>query len=127
MVGIFGLLFWSAIVLAPVLLAVVVASRLLSRSDAAVALATLAVLVGFLIGGVVGWASVPSQWTASFWTTVDAAGDAVKYGHTFEHTAERALMYFLYSAFLGELASGVAALLVIWRLPQPRSARPSTS
>jgi hypothetical protein len=75
-------------------------------------LARVAVLVGFLAGGVVGWTSVPPEWTASFWTTIEAAGNAAKYGEPFEHAAERALMYFFYPAFVGELAFGIAAVVV---------------
>jgi hypothetical protein len=56
---------------------------------------------------------VPAEWTASFWTTIEAAGNAAKYGESFEHTAEDALMYFFYSAFLGELAFGLAAVVVL--------------
>jgi formate/nitrite transporter FocA (FNT family) len=65
------------------------------------------------------------EWTASFWTTVEAAGNAAKYGEPFEHAAERALMYFFYSAFLGGLAFGIAALVLVWRIPRPPSAQHS--
>jgi hypothetical protein len=65
---------------------------------------------------------VPAEWTASFWTTIEAAGNAAKYGESFEHTAEHALMYFFYSAFLGELAFGLAAV-VVWRIRRPSSAQ----
>ena len=126
MIGTIGFLIWSAVVLAPVLLAVSIAVRFLRR-DRFIWLPRVAVAIGFLAGGVIGWASVPAAWTASIWTTIDAAGNSVKYGDAFEHTAERALMWFFYSALLGELALGIVALLVVWRLAQPRSARPSMS
>ena len=74
-------------------------------------------------GGGVGWASVPAQWTASFWTTIEAAGNAAKYGETFEHTAERALMYFFYSALLGEVAFGLVVLAVVRRIRNPPTAQ----
>jgi hypothetical protein len=118
--GIVGLLFWSAIILVPGVAIVSKASRLRSPRNRLTRLAPLAVVIGFLAGGIVGWASVPAQWTASFWTTVEAAGNAAKYGHAFEHTAERALMYFLYPALLGEVAFGLAALLVVWRIGESR-------
>ena len=117
MVGTIGFLFWSAVVLAPVLFAVSTAGRLLKRGRLNL-LGPAGVAIGFLTGGVIGWASVPPEWTASIWTTIDAAGNSAKYGEAFEHTAERALMYFFYSALLGEVAFGLAALLVMWRLPQ---------
>ena len=88
--GIIGLLFYSVVALGPILAVVFIASRLLLSRDRLIGLAALAVVIGFLAGGVVGWAFVPAQWTASFWTTVEAAGNAAKYGESFEHTAERA-------------------------------------
>ena len=116
--GIVGLLFWSAIILVPGVAAVSKAIRLRSPRSRLTWLAALAVVFGFLAGGVIGWASVPVQWTASFWTTVDAAGNAAKYGEAFEHTAERALMYVLWPALLGEVAFGLAALIVLPRIRQ---------
>ena len=122
--GIIGLLFYSAVALAPILAGVSIATRFLLRRDRLVGLAAQAVLIGFLAGGVVGWAFVPAQWTASFWTTVDAAGNAAKYGASFEHMAERALLYSFYSALLGAVACGAAGLVFVWRVPSPASARP---
>lgn len=116
--GLLGFLFYSAIALAPVLIAVSVASHFLRR-DRFIGFVTLAVAIGFLAGGVVGWAGVPAQWTASLWTTIEAAGNAAKYGEAFEHTAERALMYFFYSALLGEIAFGLGALAVVRRIRIP--------
>jgi hypothetical protein len=122
MTGIVGFLFYSAITLAPVLIAVSVASHFLRR-DRLIAFGLLAVVIGFLAGGVVGWASVPAQWTASFWTTNEAAGNAAKYGEAFEHTAERALMYFFYSALLGEVAFGLVVLVVVRGIRNPPTAQ----
>ena len=122
MIGTVGFLFWSAVVLIPALLAVSRAVRFLRR-DRFIWLARCAVVTGFLVGGVMGWASVPAEWTASIWTTIDAAGNAAKYGHAFEHTAERALMYIFFAALLGEVAFGVAALLAAWRLSDLRPAQ----
>jgi hypothetical protein len=121
--GILGFLFYSSIALAPVLIAVSVAGHFLRR-DRLIGLARLAVVIGFLAGGGVGWASVPPQWSASLWTTIDAAGNSAKYGESFEHTAERALMYFFYLALLGEVAFGFAALVVLRRMRNPPSAHP---
>jgi hypothetical protein len=122
--GFVGFIFWSVVVLAPVLVAVSIAGRFI-YPDRLSGLARVAVLIGFVAGGVVGWASVPPEWTASLWTTIEAAGNAAKYGEPFEHAAERALMYFFYSAFLGELAFGIAALVVVWRILGPPSAQHS--
>ena len=122
--GTIGLLFYSVIALAPILAGVFIASRFLLHRDRLIRLVPLAVVGGFLAGGVVGWAFVPAQWTASFWTTVEAAGNAAKYGESFEHMAEHALMYSLYSALLGGVGFGVAALAGVWRVSGSPSARP---
>jgi len=122
--GIIGLVFWSAIGLAPLATGLVIAS-LNRRRDRLIALAPVTAFIGFLAGGVAGWtALLPAQWVASFWTTVEAAGNSAKYGESFEHTAERALMYFLYPAEIGAVLFGLAALIVLWRIPVPPSARP---
>ena len=122
--GIIGLVFWSAIGLVPVAGGLVIAS-LIRRRDYLIAFAPVTAFVGFLAGGVAGWTSLlPAQWTASFWTTVEAAGNSAKYGESFEHTAERALMYFLYPAELASVAFGLAALLILGRIPVPPSASP---
>ena len=115
MIGILGFLFYSAIALAPVLIAVSAATHFLRR-DRLIRFARMAVVIGFIAGGIVGWASVPAQWTASFWTTIEATGDSAKHGHPFEHTAERALMYFFFSALLGEITFGLAALVIARRM-----------
>lgn len=122
MTGILGFLFYTAMTLAPVLIAVSVATHFLRR-DRFILFALLAVVLGFLAGGVVGWASVPAQWTASFWTTIEAAGNAAKYGHAFEHTAERALMYIFFSGLLGEVAFGLGVLAVVRRIRNPPTAQ----
>ena len=109
----------------PVLFAVSNAIRFL-RVDRYIWFTSIAVTIGFLAGGVIGWVSVPATWTASIWTTIDAAGNSAKYGGAVEHTAERVLMWFFYSASW-RLALGVVALLVTWRLGQARSARVSLS
>lgn len=117
MIGTIGFLFWSAVILGPGLLAASVAARCLSR-DRLKWLPAVAVAGGFLAGGLIGWSFVPVDWTASIWTTIEAAGDSVKYGEMFEHTAERALMWFFYAALIGEVTLGLAALLVITWLPR---------
>jgi len=122
MTGIFGFLFYTAITLAPVLIGVSIATHFLRR-DRLIPFALLAVVLGFLAGGVAGWASVPAQWTASFWTTIEAAGNAAKYGEAFEHTAERVLMYFFYSGLLGEVAFGLAVLAVVRLIRNPPTAQ----
>jgi hypothetical protein len=126
MLGTIGFLFWSTVVLAPPLLAVPIAARWMRRERFS-SLVRVAVAIGFLAGGLIGWSYVPAQWTASIWTTIDAAGNNVKYGDSFEHTAERALMWFLYAALLGELALGAVALLAVRGFAEPHSASPSMS
>ena len=122
--GIIGLVFWSALGLVPVAGGVLIGS-LIRRRDRLSALPPVTAFAGFVAGGVAGWTSMlPAQWTASFWTTVEAAGNSAKYGESFEHTAERALMYFLYPAELGAIVFGLATLLLLWRIPVPSFASP---
>lgn len=117
--GIIGLVFWSAIGLVPVASGLLIVS-LIRRRDRLIALPPVSAFIGFLIGGVAGWTSMlPTQWTASLWTTVEAAGNSAKYGESFEHTAERALLYFLYPAELGAIVFGLAALRLLWQIPVP--------
>ena len=83
--GMLGFLFYSSIALAPALTAVSVAGHFLRR-DRLIGLARVAVVIGFLAGGGVGWASVPAQWTASLWTTIEAAGNSAS---TASHSSTR--------------------------------------
>ena len=126
MIGTIGFLFWSAVVLTPVLIAVSVAAHWLRR-DRFSRLLRVAVATGFLAGGLIGWALIPAAWTSSLWTTIDAAGNSVRYGEAFEHTAERALMWFFYAAAIGELALGGATLLLVVCLRDPSPVRPSVA
>ena len=112
--GAIGFLFWSAVLLAPVYVAAL-AARSVPR-DRLRWTVPVAGVAGFLIGSVIGWASVPIAWTASLWTTIVASGDSITYGHSSEHAAEQVLMYVFFSAALGELSVGLAALLFVWRL-----------
>lgn len=85
-----------------------------------------AVPAGFLTGGLIGWMTVPSVWTASLWVTIDASMNAAKYGAAFEHTAEHALLYFLYPGILGALIAAVASIVatrVGARHPRPSGIR----
>jgi hypothetical protein len=117
----FGLL--CSLVVVPIASIVFLAS-LFRRRDRMNGLLALAVVAGFLVAGFIGWASVPAAWTASLWTTVDASMNAAKYGAAFEHTAERALMYFFFPAIAGALGTGVTVLGAMWVLPVPESAKP---
>lgn len=105
-----------AVALAPVVGAIFIAS-LFRRCDRLVGLPPLAVVTGFFVTGLLGWTTVPAQWTASFWTTLDASINAAKYGAAFEHTAERALLYFFFPAELGAIRLRVIAVFVLWRIP----------
>ena len=116
MTGIVAFVIYSVLTIAPVLFVVFSVSRL-RHPTRLVGVALLAVVVGFFVGGTVGWAAVPGEWTASLATTIYASGDAATYGEAFEHQAERVLMWFFVSALLGEVALGALALLVLRRLP----------
>jgi hypothetical protein len=78
----------------------------------------LMIPAGFLVGGLIGWAAVPPAWAASLWVTIDASMNAAKYGSAFEHTAERALLWFLYPGIIGALVSAILSVgitCLTWR------------
>ena len=78
--------------------------------------ATLTALpVAFLVGGLLGWAAVPSAWTASLWTTIDASMNAARYGAAFEHTAERVLLYVMIGGAMGALVGTVGSIWAVVR------------
>jgi hypothetical protein len=111
--GVIGVLFYSVIALAPILAGVFIASRLL-RDPRAPHRSRRSGGRHRVLGG---WCRrlglVPAQWAGSFWTTVEAAGNAAKYGHSFQHAAEHVLFYSRYSARLGGIAFGVAGLTIL--------------
>jgi len=74
---------------------------------------TVVIGAAYLIGGIVGWAVRPTQWTMTFGQTFDAAFNAAKYGNSVEHQAERVLMYPWYMAVLFcILAAGAVGLFL---------------
>jgi len=66
-------------------------------------------ILGALASGFVVWHLVPSEWTLPFWTTLEAAGDAEKYGHPVEHAAEQIITVVFFAALLGGAAGAAAA------------------
>jgi hypothetical protein len=68
-----------------------------------------ALVLGFLLGGVVGWSQRPAEWHADIWHTASASVDAATYGHDYESKAERVLLFFVYGGFGG---AACAALIV---------------
>jgi hypothetical protein len=65
-------------------------------------------ILGALASGLVVWHLVSSEWTLPFWTTLEAAGDAEKYGHPVEHAAEQIITAVLFVAVLGGAAGAGA-------------------
>jgi len=71
-----------------------------------------AAVVGFAAGAGVVWLLVSRAWNYSFLTTLAASGNAAKYGHPVEHTAETILVWMAFAALLGALSSvGLAAVV----------------
>jgi hypothetical protein len=103
-----------------VLLAMAVGARWNIRLAARSAL--LIVPAGFIVGGLIGWGSVPTEWTASLWQTIDASMNAAKYGHVYEHTAEQALMYFFLGGVIGTIPAAMISVGVTWRSAHPATA-----
>jgi hypothetical protein len=107
------LLVCSFIVLAATPVALVVLGRnylFTGRNGRSLPIAGFFIL-GALASGFVGWQLVPSEWTLSFWTTLEATVDAEKYGHAVEHYAEGVVMMMTLAAVLGGCACAGAAAL----------------
>jgi len=79
-------------------------------------------LLGFLLGGSIGWANRPNAWTMPLWQTAQASVDSNQYGHEIESQAERVVLYFLFGGVLGAAAAALAAPMLL-RLPLVRSTR----
>jgi hypothetical protein len=86
-------------------------------------LKALAFVVGSCGSGGLAWSSVPSEWTLAFWTTVQAAVNADKYGHPIEHTAENILVFVTFACVAGgALSAGITAgSLKLWFTAKPVS------
>jgi hypothetical protein len=102
----------------PVMLFAQTLEYLHARRNGTVFLAPLSVGAAFLIGGVAGWMLRPPQWPMPFRQTLEAAGNAAKYGHNLESQAERVLMYPWYLAVLCAIVAAAAAG-VMFRLRRP--------
>ena len=63
-------------------------------------------LGGFVTGAWTFWILTTREWPLSFWTTLQAAGDAETYGHPIEHFAESLLVGML---FIGAAGAAVGA------------------
>lgn len=83
-------------------------------------LVALAMLCGFIGGAALVWSLIPSQWTLPFWTTIQAAGDAEKYGHPVEHYAENVVMLMMTGAVVAAAGAG-AATAAGWGLRKRRT------
>ena len=68
-----------------------------------------ALVLGFLLGGFVGWSQRPAEWQSGIWHTASASVDAATYGHDYESKAERVLLFFVYGGVAGAFC---AALMV---------------
>jgi hypothetical protein len=103
------------VMLTPVVLAVIGIAYGVSRNERFARLTALLVPAGFLSGGVIGWASKPSEWVMPFWQTLEASMDVVKYTHVVEHQAEIALMWFFFGGIVGTLTAAVlVTAAAIW-------------
>lgn len=80
-------------------------------------------LLGFVLGGAIGWANRPDAWTMPLWRTFEASVDSDKYGHPVESQAERVVLYFLFGGVLGTAMAALAAPVVLryWPTGRPPS------
>jgi hypothetical protein len=56
-------------------------------------------------------APVPRTWTLSLWETFAASVNLDKYGHPVEHYAELTVVWILFGAVVGAMATGAAAAM----------------
>ncbi|SPE41100.1 membrane hypothetical protein [Candidatus Sulfopaludibacter sp. SbA3] len=95
----------------PVAFVVLAGHYFLNRTHGRGVLITGSFILGALVSVLVVWRLVPSEWSLPFWTTLQAAVDAQKYGHPVEHYAEGFVLILLVAGALGgAVGAGVAAL-----------------
>jgi len=85
-------------------------------------------LAGALLSGEAVWRLALADWTLPFWTTVEASGNAMKFGHPLEHAAENNLCAVIVAALFGGLLGAAAAALaarMIRKFTLPGGRRPS--
>jgi len=81
-----------------------------------------ATLAGYLVGGVLAWCLIPSQWHLSLWETIAASVDSETYGHPIEHYAECTVVAILCACMAGAVLSGSLAGITGRLLKRPRHA-----
>ena len=80
-------------------------------SERRVSVLAAALVIGFLLGGLLGWSQRPVEWQAGIWKTASASVDAATYGHAYESQAERVLMYFIYGGIAGSVIAGLVVVV----------------
>jgi hypothetical protein len=68
-----------------------------------------AIASGFFVGALFVWMLVPRSWPLPLWTTLAAAGNAEKYGHPVEHSAEGIVVWMMFGAVVGAAGGGIGA------------------
>jgi len=69
-------------------------------------LVAVAMLCGYLGGGILVWNLIPSNWPLSLSKTFAASVNAAKYGHPTEHYAEGIVVGMAFAAVMGAIAVG---------------------
>jgi hypothetical protein len=75
-------------------------------------LVAVVMLVVFYISAGLIWKLGTADWDLSFLATVDAAGNAAKYGHPVEHRAERIVVWLLIYSTAAAVFAGVVSAAV---------------
>ena len=113
MVSVIQLLLLGSFVLLttmPLVLVGLLIAKLRTRNSWRSVLVALSFVAGSCGGGALAWYSVPSEWSLSLQTTLEAAVNVEKYGHAIEHTAENILVFVTFACVAGgALGTGVAA------------------
>jgi hypothetical protein len=111
--GFVGVVAWVGLVvflaIMPVLLALLIVEHRRTHHRAVALLIVYTTVVGFFVGGVLGWTSNRPNWEMPFWATFASSMNAKSYGDGIGHKAEDILIRVLFSSVSGAVVAGVLA------------------
>ncbi len=94
----------------PLVALVLLFTSIRKRGPWGMVLMAVSFVAGSCAGGALAWSSVPADWSLRFRTTMEAAVNTEKYGHTIEHAAENILVFVTFASVVGgTLCTGITA------------------
>jgi hypothetical protein len=107
----------------PAIIAILVHEYRRTRKLTTNLLASLFMLCAFYISAILTWFLTTSDWNLSFPTTLKAAGNAAKYGHSIEHASQGLLSVLLIISTLSAVAAGIVTIAARYALYRYRRLR----